>query len=131
MSPQLVLRQEDSSGNQLPFKSEEEPVLKGIKVVVLINKGSASASEIVAGALRDLLSVKLVGETSFGKGTIQKVDDLPAGAGLHITFAKWLTPKGTWVNQKGLKPNIEVKLTQADVKAGRDPQLDRAVELLR
>ena len=126
-----IVVEEDSSGNQLPFKSEEEPILQGIKAAVLINKGSASASEIVAGALRDLLSVKLVGEMSFGKGTIQKVDDLPAGAGLHITFAKWLTPKGTWVNQKGLKPDIEVKLTEADAKAKRDPQLAKAKELLQ
>ncbi|OGY27892.1 MAG: hypothetical protein A2Z42_02320 [Candidatus Woykebacteria bacterium RBG_19FT_COMBO_43_10] len=126
-----IVLEEDSSGNQLPFKSEGEPILKGIKVVVLINKGSASASEIVAGALRDLLGVKLVGETSFGKGTIQKVDDLLAGAGLHITFAKWLTPKGTWVNKTGLKPDIEVKLTEADAKAKRDPQLSKAVELLK
>ncbi|MCH7541527.1 S41 family peptidase [Patescibacteria group bacterium] len=125
-----VVLEEDASGKQLPFKSEAGPVLTGIRVVVLINKGSASASEIVAGALRDILGIKLVGETSFGKGTIQKVDDLPKGAGLHITFAKWLTPKGTWVNKKGLKPDVEIKLSEEDIKAKRDPQLDRALKLL-
>ncbi|HEX7456501.1 MAG TPA: S41 family peptidase [Candidatus Nanoarchaeia archaeon] len=126
-----VVIQEDSSGRQVPARSESDAKLGNVKVVILINKGSASASEIVAGALRDQLGVKLVGEATFGKGTIQKVDDLAGGAGLHITFAKWLTPKGTWVNQKGLKPDIEVKLTEKDIAADRDPQLDRAKQLLR
>ncbi len=125
-----VVIQEDSTGKKNPFYSDTNPRLRGIRLVVLINKGSASASEIVAGALRDHLGVKLVGENSFGKGTIQKVDDLPKGAGLHITFAKWLTPKETWVNKKGLKPDIEVKLTEEDIKAKRDPQLEKAKELL-
>lgn len=126
-----VVIEEEASGKQIPFKTENNPRLKGVKTVILINKGSASASEIVAGALRDLLGVKLVGETTFGKGSIQRVEDLAAGAGLHITFAKWLTPKGTWVNQEGLKPDIKVKRTPEDVKADRDPQLDRAKELLK
>ncbi len=126
-----VVIEEEASGKQVPFKTENEPRLKGVKTVILINKGSASASEIVAGALRDLLSVKLVGETTFGKGSIQKVEDLAAGAGLHITFAKWLTPKEIWVNKKGLKPDVEVKLTEEDTKAKKDPQLDKAIELLK
>ena len=126
-----VVIEEEASGKQMPFKTENEPRLKGVKTVILINKGSASASEIVAGALRDLLGVKLVGETTFGKGSIQKVEDLASGAGLHITFAKWLTPKGTWVNKKGLKPDVKVKRTAEDVKADRDPQLDRAKQLLK
>lgn len=126
-----IVIEEEASGKQIPFKTENNLRLKGVKTVVLINKGSASASEIVAGALRDLLGVKLVGETTFGKGSIQKVEDLAAGAGLHITFAKWLTPKGTWVNQEGLKPDIKVKRTPEDVKANRDPQLDKAKQLLR
>jgi carboxyl-terminal processing protease len=105
--------------------------LSGVKLVVLTNKGSASASEIVAGALRDILGVKLVGEKTFGKGTIQKPETLPDSSGLHITIAKWLTPKGTWVHKVGLKPDIEVKLTEDDAKAGRDPQLDKAKELLK
>jgi carboxyl-terminal processing protease len=126
-----VVLQEDSSGKRVPFNSDANPRLKGVKVVVLVNKGSASASEIVAGALRDIISAKLVGETSFGKGTIQRVDDLAGGSGLHITFAKWLTPSGFWVNKVGLKPDVEVKLTDDDIKNNRDPQLDKAKELLR
>lgn len=126
-----ILLEEEASGKRTPFRSEVQPRLKNIQLVVLINKGSASASEIVAGAVRDLRGVKLVGETSFGKGTIQKVDDLPQGAGLHLTFAKWLTPAGTWANQKGLKPDIEIKLSEEDIKAKRDPQLTKALELLK
>ena len=127
----VIVQQEDASGKRKPFKSEKGGRLTGVEVVVLINKGSASASEIVAGALRDLRGVKLVGETTFGKGTIQTVTDIYKGAGLHITIAKWLTPNGTWVNQKGLKPDIKVKLTEKDIEVDRDPQLDKAKELLR
>ena len=106
-----------------------------IRLVVLINKGSASASEIVSGALRDnkirdKSRAILVGETSFGKGTIQEANDLGNGAGLHITIAKWLTPNGTWVNGKGLTPDIEVKLDEKD--PAHDSQLEKAVlELIK
>jgi len=126
-----VMLQEDASGKRTPFSSDNEGRLQDVQVVVLINKGSASASEIVSGALRDTRGVKLVGETSFGKGVIQRVDSLSDGSGLHITFAKWLTPSGFWVNGKGLKPDIEIKLTDDDKNAGRDPQLDKAKELLK
>jgi len=126
-----LMWEEDASGKKIPSASAKEPRLKDLKVVVLINKGSASASEIVAGALRDDRGVKIVGETSFGKGTIQRVDDLAGGAGLHITFAKWLTPSGFWVNKVGLKPDVEVKPTEDDIKNKRDPQLEKAKELLK
>ena len=126
-----VMLQEDASGKETPFKTESEGRLQDTKVVILINKGSASASEIVAGALRDTRGFKLVGENSFGKGTIQTVEKMSDGSGLHITFAKWLTPSGFWVNGRGLKPDFEVKLTEDDKNAGRDPQLEKAKELLR
>lgn len=100
------------------------------KVVVLINKGSASAAEIVSGALRDNNRAKLVGETSFGKGTIQTAEDLGDGAGLHVTIAKWLTPNGTWVNEKGLTPDVAVNLDAND--PSKDTQLEKGVsELLK
>lgn len=97
-------------------------------IVVLINKGSASASEIVAAALKDHNRAKLVGETSFGKGTIQQAEELGGGAGIHITIARWLTPNGTWVDGKGLKPDFEVKSDQKD--ATKDPQLEKATQEL-
>jgi carboxyl-terminal processing protease len=104
---------------------------KAVKVVILINGGSASASEIVSGALRDNKRVvALVGEKSFGKGTVQEAEDLGDGAGLHVTIAKWLTPNGTWVHGKGLTPDVVVTLDPKD--PARDTQLEKAVyELIK
>ena len=123
---------EDTGTEQTQLNVERKGLFTdpNIKVIVLINKGSASASEIVSGALRDnkiggKSRAILVGETSFGKGTIQQADDLGNGAGLHITIAKWLTPNGTWVHGKGLKPDIEVALDKKD--PSHDTQLEKAV----
>lgn len=102
--------------------------LIGVPVVIVMNKGSASASEIVSGALRDRLGVKLVGENSFGKGTVQDAQsDLPDGAGLHVTIAKWLLPSGEWINEKGLAPDIEAQTIPSD---GKDEALTKAIEQL-
>jgi len=100
------------------------------KMVVLINKGSASASEILAGALRDNRNVPLIGEKSFGKGSVQQLEELREGS-LKITIARWLTPKGTMINGQGLTPDIEVKMTEEDYKNKKDPQLDKAIEVLK
>ena len=105
--------------------------LAGMSVVVLVDAGSASASEILAAALAERIEAKLVGAQTFGKGTVQDADDLSGGAGLHLTVAKWLTPSGKWIEETGLKPDFEVELTEADINAGRDPQLNKALELLR
>ena len=129
--------QEDSEGNRVPFKVSRQGRLLSIPVEVLINKGSASASEIVAGALQDRKRAKLIGEKSFGKGTIQDAEDLTGGAGIHITVAKWLTPNGRWVNDtQGFDPDITVasdkqSLRSDDLKEDptKDSQLDRAMEL--
>ncbi len=125
----VVVQQEQTGGVKTSYNVDRPGKLLNIPIIVLINKGSASASEIVAGALRDNIQAKLVGETSFGKGTIQEAEDLPGGAGLHITTAKWLTPKGTWVNGTGLKPDVEVAMDTKNTAA--DPQLEKAIELLR
>jgi carboxyl-terminal processing protease len=100
-------------------------------VVVLINQGSASGSEILAGALRDNREVILLGETSFGKGSVQELTELRGGFSLKITIAKWLTPKGYSIADTGLEPDIMVELTQDDYDQGKDPQLDRAIEIIR
>lgn len=124
----LIVQQEQASGVRQTYSVDRQGKLFDIPMTILINKGSASASEIVAGALRDHNRAKLVGETSFGKGSIQEAQDLPGGAGLHITTAKWLLPKGEWINGTGIKPDFEVKMDEKDATA--DPQLEKAIELL-
>ncbi len=101
-----------------------------LKMVVLVNEGSASASEILAGALKEQGKAKLVGTKTFGKGSVQEVIKLDGGASLKVTIARWLTPLGNSISENGLKPDYEVKLTDKDVAAGRDPQLDKAIEVL-
>jgi carboxyl-terminal processing protease len=127
----VVMQQEDYMGNKKKFDNIHAPRLKNVKVIGLINKGSASASEIVAGGLQDSGRAKLVGEQSFGKGTIQEVEDLSEGAGIHITTAKWLLPTGKWIHKIGLKPDYEIKLSEDDITNKKDPQLDKAIELLK
>ena len=100
-------------------------------VAVLINEGSASASEILAGALRDNNGILLIGGQSFGKGSVQEVKELKDKSSLKVTVANWLTPNGTLITGEGLVPDVEVELTEEDFEAGRDPQLDRAIEVLK
>jgi carboxyl-terminal processing protease len=126
-----VVAQEDYMGNRTNVPASHQGRLRDIKVLALINKGSASASEIVSGGLQDRGRAKLVGEQSFGKGSVQEVENLSGGAGLHITTAKWLLPSGKWIHKIGLTPDYEVKMTQEDREAKRDPQLNKAVELLK
>lgn len=126
-----VVIQEDGEGQKVSYKVDRAGKLQKTPMVVLINKGSASASEIVAGALQDRKRAKLVGENSFGKGTIQEAQDLPGGTGIHITVAKWLTPNGHWVNDTdGLKPDVEVVQPKDNEDLTKDPQLEKALELL-
>ena len=110
------------------YKVDRQGRFLTIPVVVLVNGGSASASEILAGALKDDLGIKLVGEKTFGKGTIQEPQQIDGGAGLHITIAKWLTPKEFWVNGQGLTPDIEL---EDNPDTEEDEQLQKAVELLK
>jgi len=100
-----------------------------IKLVVLIDKGSASASEIVAGALRDTKRATLVGETSFGKGTVQEWTPLEGAGGFRLTIAKWLTPNQEWIHHKGITPDVAVTVP-ANLPAGQDPVLDKGLEVL-
>lgn len=105
--------------------------LSNLSAVVLINEGSASAAEILAGALRDNRQTKLVGEKTFGKGSVQELENLKNDSSIKITVAEWLTPSGKSINKEGLKPDIEVTLTDEDFEAKKDPQLDEAIKLLR
>jgi len=99
-------------------------------MVVLVDQGSASASEILAGALRDHGIAKLVGAKTFGKGSVQELVDIGEGSSLRITIAHWKTPNGTSISHEGLTPDVEVVVTPEDIKAGRDLQMEKAVELL-
>ncbi|MEI7719918.1 MAG: S41 family peptidase [bacterium] len=103
---------------------------RNFKMAVLIDQGSASASEILSGALQQHGVAKLVGTRSFGKGSVQELMDLGGGAQLKITIARWLTPNGSSISDGGLQPDIKVDRTQADFKAGKDPQRDAAVQYL-
>ncbi len=128
-----VVLQENASGQRISFKVNRKGLLTKIPLIVLINKGSASASEIVAGALQDRERARLIGEKSFGKGTIQEAQDLEGGTGIHITVAKWLTPKGKWVNEtNGLEPDVivEEKKEGEEEDEKKDVQLEKALELL-
>lgn len=124
-----VVLQENNQGQRASYKVNRAGKLTKIPLEVLINKGSASASEIVAGALQDRRRAILIGEKSFGKGTIQEAQDLAENTGIHITVAKWLTPNGRWVNTtQGLEPDVKIEMDKDD--ESKDLQLEKAVELL-
>ncbi|MDD3896221.1 MAG: S41 family peptidase [Candidatus Peribacteraceae bacterium] len=106
------------------------PIDTDTPLVILINQGSASASEILAGALQDHKRATVIGEQSFGKGTVQEIFELPGGSSLRVTVAKWLTPNGRDLSKEGVEPDIVVVRTPQDMEEERDPQLDRAIEWL-
>lgn len=105
----VVVLQEDAQGERQSYSVVRKGKLLDPPLVVLINKGSASASEILAGAIKDRKRGKIVGEPSFGKGTIQSAEDLSMGTGIHITTAKWLTPNGNWLHTNGLEPDVKIE----------------------
>ena len=124
----LVVSEESRTERKQEFKAQGTGVLKDIPTVVLINKGSASASEILAGSLRDNRKIFLIGEQSFGKGTVQQLENLKDGSSIKITVAHWVLPSGKILEGNGLVPDIEVKITEEDFKNERDPQLERAIQ---
>ena len=126
-----IFWEEDADGKQTPTPATGQGLATSdaIKLVVLIDKGSASASEIVAGALQDSKRATIVGETSFGKGTVQQWIQLQDGSALKLTIAKWLTPDKHWIHHVGIIPDVPVT-TPADAGPDNDPVLDKAVELL-
>jgi len=122
----LVVSEAHSDGTTITYKGEGNPRLAGIKTVVMINGGSASAAEILSGALHDHGFATLLGEKSFGKGSVQELDDLPGGSAIQVTIAKWITPGGVNLNHNGLTPDVVVNMTADDAAAGKDPQMDAA-----
>lgn len=133
----VVVAEEFGDGRKNEFTSDGSAALKRISTVILTNKGSASASEILSGALRDHRGIKIVGEKTFGKGVVQQVENLGKGAALKVTVAKWLTPKSISISDKGIEPDIKVEIPEDQLESveigqpGKDPQLDRAIELLK
>ncbi len=113
------------------YANRNQAILKDKSTVVLMNSSSASASEIVAGALKDYGQALILGEKSYGKGSMQELVDLGGGELLRVTIAKWYTPKGTSIDKSGIAPDIEVARTFDDINHERDPQLDRALETLK
>jgi len=123
----VVVTEETASGEAYDFTVTRIGRFLNVPTVVIVNGGSASAAEILAGALRDINSTKLVGEVTFGKGTIQEPQQLDNGAGLHITTARWLTPNGFWVDGQGLSPDIFI---EDNTETPEDEQLQEALKLL-
>ncbi len=127
-----VVIEESGDGSRKEMKTRGGDVLSQIKTVVLINQGSASASEILSGALRENRdNVTLVGKKSFGKGSVQELINVTKDTAVKITVAKWLTPKGNQINKVGISPDVEVDITADDITNKRDPQMDKALELLK
>jgi carboxyl-terminal processing protease len=127
---QTVVIEESGESDQV-YKASGNRRFENIPMTVLINEGSASAAEILAGALKDYKLATLVGKTTFGKGLVQGISELKDGSALKVTVAKWLTPNGININENGIAPDIEADYTMDDYNAGKDPQFDKAIELLR
>ncbi len=128
---QVALIEQYGDGRRKIYKTQEGGLATEIPLVVLINKGSASASEILAGAIQDYERGKLVGEVSYGKGSVQQWVPLSNQQGAaRVTIARWLTPDERLIDGVGLTPDVSVELTEEDFTAGKDPQLDKAVEVL-
>lgn len=123
---QTILEEKQDGVVVESFKASGDAILDGIPTVVLINEGSASASEIVAGALQDNGVATVTGEQSFGKGSVQRLINLSSGGSLKVTIARWFTPNGINIDKEGITPNNTVELTSDDIEAERDPQLDAA-----
>ncbi|HJW90766.1 MAG TPA: S41 family peptidase [Anaerolineales bacterium] len=128
----VIMHEEFGNGERKTYNTLNGGLATEIPLVVLINQGSASASEIVAGAIQDHERGALVGVTSFGKGSVQLLNQLANDQGVvRITIARWLTPDGKTIHETGIEPDYVVELTEEDQKAGRDPQLEKAIELLK
>jgi len=127
----LVLYTVDNEGTRKDWAADDSDLAEDIPMAILVNGNSASASEIVAGALQDAGRGPIIGEPTFGKGSAQIIHPLSNGGAVKITYAKWFTPNGHQIDHQGIEPDILVELTTEDLENGRDPQLERAVEYLQ
>ncbi len=126
----VVVYEKYRDGTEKAYNAGSRRGAVDIPLVVLVNSGTASAAEILAGALRDYKRAVLIGEPTYGKGSVQSIRQLSDGAALHITIATWYTPKHSEIEGKGLAPDFSIPFTEDDVKKGTDPQLNRAIDYL-
>ena len=126
----IIVKQRDRKNTET-LGVDRKGKLIGMPLVVLINRGSASASEILAGALRERLGIKLVGEKSFGKGTVQEAQEIGDGSSLHVTIAEWLLPSGKNIHGEGLEPDVKVEFKYDEKNPKAENQLDKALEVLK
>jgi carboxyl-terminal processing protease len=127
----IVLYEKYRDGTEKEFRAGSRKGAPDMPLAVLVNSGTASAAEIIAGALKDYKRGVLIGEPTYGKGSVQVVRELSDGSALHITYATWFTPKHTPLDGKGLEPDIAIPLTDESIKKNIDPQLDRAIDYLK
>ena len=125
-----VVVQDESKSGKIEYRTSGESLLKQAKIAVLINGGTASSSEIVAGAIKDLKRGTLIGEKTFGKGTVQELENIGDYSSVKITVAKWLTPNGNNIDKDGIAPDIEVKEPDNVLFSDNDPLVQRAIEEL-
>jgi carboxyl-terminal processing protease len=131
LEDEVVLLERFSDGREESYPTVDKAVDTDLPMVVLVNEGSASASEIVAGALQDVGRATLLGTITYGKGSVQLPHNLSNGAMMRVTIARWFTPKDRTIDGVGLTPDIEVAISDAELDAGADPQLDAALEFLK
>ena len=126
-----VVREKFGNGEETVFKSKGYNIFNNLPLAILVNEGSASASEIIAGALKEHNIAKLVGTKTFGKGSVQELVEITSKTSLKITIAKWLTPEGVSISDQGLEPDFKVEITKKDLELENDPQMDKAVEVVK
>ncbi len=126
----VVIEDFGQKKEEIIYKAKGNAQLLDYPMVILINQGTASASEILAAALKENHNVTIVGEKSFGKGSVQELKDLSDGSSMKITVANWLTPKRNLIADVGLEPDVKIEITEQDLKEEKDPQLEKAIEII-
>jgi len=125
-----VVREKFGNGEENVFRSKGYNIFNNLPLAILVNEGSASASEIMAGALKEHNIAKLVGTKTFGKGSVQELVEITPQTSLKITIAKWLTPNGVSISDQGLEPDFKVEITKKDIELENDPQMEKAKEVV-